>query len=98
MVAGACPRCGSTPPSPRKRRLHRVYHSARFKRLRLVAFARDDWACVDCGYEDETRTGAGLLADHVLPFDGPDDPLAWELENLATRCSVCSGRKDGRRR
>lgn len=98
MVAGACPRCAPRSPSPRKQLLHLVYRSSRFKALRLVCFARDGWTCVDCGYIDETRTGAGLVADHVLGFDGPDDPNAWDIDNLATRCPVCSGRKDGRRR
>lgn len=98
MVAGTCPSCEPRSLSPRKQLLHRVYYSARFKRLRRIVFRRDDWECVDCGYVDKTRTGEGLVADHVLPFDGPDDPLAWDVDNLATRCLVCSGRKDGGRR
>lgn len=98
MVAGDCRICDPRPLSPRKQRLHRVYHSARFKRLRRLTFGRDQWTCVDCGYADETRTGQALVADHVKPFDGPADPLAWELSNLATRCLECSGRKDGGRR
>jgi hypothetical protein len=66
--------------------------------MRLIAFERDDYICVDCEYVDELRTGKGLLADHELPFEGPDDPLAWDLDNIVTRCLVCSGRKDGGRR
>lgn len=98
LIADACPRCEPKAPSPRKRRLRRVYYSARFKRLKRRAHERDEWTCVDCGYIDETRQGIDLVADHEIPFDGPDDPLAWDLENIVTRCLGCSGRKDGGRR
>lgn len=98
MVAGDCPSCDPRPPTPRRRMRHLVYGTARWARLRLRCFGRDDWTCVDCGYRDEHETGVGLVADHVVPFDAPDDPRAWDIDNLATRCLVCSGRKDGGRR
>lgn len=92
LVYGACPRCGTPAPSARKLDLQAVYRDRRFKRARAQAAARDGHACVDCGATEK------LLGDHVLPIDGPDDPLAFDVENIATRCFPCSGRKDGGRR
>jgi hypothetical protein len=38
---------------------------------------------------------AQLIADHVLGFEGPDDPLAWSLDEIESKCFECSGMKDG---
>jgi len=105
-VGRICPRCGdftygdccTPPPSARRVESLKVWTSPRWKRLKRRAHARDDWTCADCDYHDDTETGDELVADHDLPFDGPHDPLAWELENIVTRCLPCSGRKDGGRR
>jgi hypothetical protein len=40
------------------------------------------------------ETGKGLVADHV---DGMDAMRAFDDSELATRCAVCSGKKDGQR-
>lgn len=53
-------------------------------RLRAAIFARDGSKCVDCG------SVKALHCDHIIPlaFGGSNEP-----DNLATRCSICHGRK-----
>ena len=74
-----------------------MWSSPRFRKLRPIVFARDEWTCVDCGYVDETRAGKDLVAEHEIPFEDEHDPLAWELSNIVTRCSSCAGTKDAPR-
>ena len=102
QIGRLCPGCGEFAYAgccTERRRVEslKVWTSARWKRLKRRAHERDDWTCVDCPYRDETETGKGLVADHELGFDGPEDPLAWDLEHIVTRCLPCSGRKDGGR-
>jgi len=72
-----------------------IWNSARWQKLRTLVLARDGYRCVDCGrHGSQLRANERLLADHldgvlVTPF---------ELDLYVTRCSTCSGRRDGGRR
>ncbi|BBY37511.1 hypothetical protein MMAN_16450 [Mycobacterium mantenii] len=54
-------------------------------RLRRACFRRDDYTCVQCGYEGEPRSGE-LHVDHIInrAEGGTDD-----LDNLQTLCTRC---------
>jgi 5-methylcytosine-specific restriction endonuclease McrA len=93
----SCPsgcRPGGKRLTPQRALNQRVWSSAAHRAQRLRVFARDGWQCVDCGHVDETRTGCGLVADHVAGIDAAREFADAEL---ATRCSRCSGVKDGAR-
>lgn len=68
--------------------------SASFRALRLLAFARDGWQCVEiidgvrCQFVDESRTGHGLIADHTSYARFGHELL----EDLQTRCRSCDRR------
>lgn len=73
---------------------YRVWRSAQPKKCkslsataRLAIFARDDYACVECGSRND------LTVDHSVPVvqGGGDDE-----ENLRTLCRSCNSRKGGR--
>ena len=95
-------------------------------RLRILAFERDHWQCVDCGWRPEivieceacglhepprdvilealrlayNRGERHLQGDHVIPIDTRPG-LRLDLDNYATRCSVChleKTRREGGRR
>ncbi len=68
-------------------RNRQVYHSARWRRLRLIVLARDP-LCRDCG------DAAAVDADHIIPIDHGGD--AWELSNLQGLCRGCHNRKTQR--
>lgn len=90
----AC-RPGGKRLTPRRRLNQKVWAGRAHRRQRLRIFARDDYRCVDCGHQDTTRTGKGLIADHVAGIDAVRE---FDDRELATRCPPCSGRKDGRRK
>lgn len=102
IVTGPCScRPGGKRLTPKRRRNQKVWSSSAHRKQRLRVFARDGWACLGDGlgpcpfaYVDETETGKGLIADHV---DGIDEVREFDDEELATRCRVCSGKKDGQR-
>jgi hypothetical protein len=105
-VAGRCPACApdhlardNARRMAHPRRL--VYDDPRWPRSRQATFDRDGHTCVDCGrHQTELGPNERLVADHVegleaiLERDG--DP--FDVDECATRCSTCSGRKDGGRR
>lgn len=78
----------------------KVWNSARWKRVSEAVRRRDDYRCVDCGrHRSQLKPNELLVADHVrglttILAEGGDpfDPAGCE-----TRCSTCSGRKDGGR-
>lgn len=53
----------------------------RWEAVRLLAFDRDGWRCVDCG-----KAGR-LEGDHIKPL--ADGGAIYDLENVATRCTSC---------
>jgi 5-methylcytosine-specific restriction endonuclease McrA len=78
-----------------------VYDSAEWQVTRRIVFKRDGYRCVDCGRRrDELGPTEVLVCDHdptpvgeILEAGGnPLDP-----DGCRTRCSTCSGRKDGGR-
>ena len=59
----------------------RIYWTKRWKRLRWVVFARDNYRCVACG-----KAGR-LECDHVEPIRNGGD--WYRLDNLQTLCRGC---------
>jgi len=69
-----------------------------WKRLR-AKFLRDWLAtrgpyCGLCGCI--LRPGREAHVDHVIPFEGRDDPRRLQWENLRVLCAVCNSAKLGR--
>jgi hypothetical protein len=105
-VDGYCPRCL---PAAKKRDNHRrashprrrIYDDPRWPPCRQAVLNRDSFRCLDCDrHRSELRPNERLLADHVGGLEAltrrggnPFDP-----DTCQTRCSKCSGRKDGGRR
>lgn len=75
-----------------------VWDSPQWKLVREHVWRRDGYRCVDCGrHRSELGPNELLLADHVrgllVILDEGGDP--FDPGACATRCSTCSGRKDG---
>ncbi len=64
--------------------------SALWKRIRMATFEANDFACVDCGWEDETRTGLALIADHETYARWGGQEIVGE--DVVTRCRKCNER------
>lgn len=76
----------------------RVWDSARWKRVSEAVRRRDGYRCIDCGrHRTELKPNELLLADHdrglTLILAEGGDP--FDMTECVTRCSSCSGRKDG---
>ncbi len=67
----------------------RWYHTARWKALRLLIFARDLYECRKCGAVEANT--ALLVCDHIKPHRG-DEALFWDEANLQTLCKACHDR------
>lgn len=65
--------------------------SAVWKAIRLETFKVHDFTCVKCGWTDETRTGLGLVCDHLTYFR----PLGQEIvgEDTRTLCGRCNAKE-----
>lgn len=64
--------------------LRALYNTARWKRLRMATFARDNFTCQMCGrLEGNTSL---LVADHRRPHRGDLD-MFWDDANLQTLCA-----------
>jgi len=50
--------------------------------------------CEHC--EREGKTVKGDEVDHIVPFDGPNDPLRLTASNLQTLCRSCHAAKTAR--
>jgi hypothetical protein len=77
--------------------LDAIYADRRWSPARLACFTRDGFRC-DCGYEDETRSGRGLHAHHLIKLRAilergldPFDP-----KYLATKCGPCHNKLTAR--
>lgn len=74
-----------------------IKNDPRWHAARRDCFDRDDWTCVD--YPTTGCLGTEQLeADHIVPLsvvmaDEATEHLAFDLDNLATRCKPCNGRK-----
>ena len=78
----------------------RIWDSPRWRKVRRQVWRRDGFRCVDCGrHRRELKPNETLIADHVEGLqrilERGGDPFDPTL--CATRCSTCSGRKDGGR-
>ena len=65
-----------------------VYRTAKWKRVRSEAIARDGGVCRLCG------TDQNLTVHHLIAISR-DPSLAYEPTNLATMCRKCHGMLDG---
>lgn len=92
LLSAPPPRLGSapidTPGRDRERNsfnpLRALYNTARWKRLRMATFERDDFTCQMCGrLEGNTSL---LVADHRRPHRG-DLTLFWDDANIQTLCA-----------
>lgn len=72
----------------------RLYRTARWQRLRLVALERDGWECVWCGSllcgGRVNRNGAlrSAVVDHIEPHRGAVG-LFFDAANLQSLCKEC---------
>ena len=72
-----------------------LYATRRWKRLRLEAIREHVQEhgpyCLDCHHPLDF--GKNTHVDHIVRHHGVDDPLAWQLSNLAVRCASCHSSK-----
>lgn len=66
-----------------------------WNRLSGVYF-RANPLCEDCGAAPYNGTRRRHEVDHIIPINGPDDPLLLEVRNLRTRCRSCHAAKTAR--
>lgn len=97
MTLRPCLDCGEPGDRPRcaehvrpvhaepRDRSHVHWNGTRWKKLSAIARRLMPW-CADCGRRTQ------LTTDHVIPVSARPD-LAYELDNLMTRCKPCNGRK-----
>lgn len=81
----------------RRRKKYQAYlGSAKWKAIRLATFELDGWKCRECGWEDVTRTGRGLVADHssYIRFGGEEIPGV----DTRTFCTSCDRKQEAQRR
>jgi 5-methylcytosine-specific restriction endonuclease McrA len=88
------PRLGRLPDDEAARYRHRdalkpwrrLYKTARWQRLRMSTFIRDQFTCQLCPrIEADTSQ---LVADHKTPHRG-DERLFWDPDNIQTLCKPC---------
>jgi 5-methylcytosine-specific restriction endonuclease McrA len=105
-VDGYCPRClpAHKRRDQQRRAAHprrRIYDDPRWRPCREAVLKRDSYRCVDCKRSlGQLKPNELLIADHV---DGLAALLArggnpFDPAECQTRCSTCSGKKDGGRR
>ena len=68
----------------------RGYTSARWRKLRAMKLAESP-VCETCSLMG--RTTAATEVDHIVPHNGPSDPLFIEWGNLSSKCKSCHSRK-----
>lgn len=71
----------------RRKAFKKFLGSALWQRIRQATFEANDFTCVDCGWEDESRTGIGLVGDHVSYRRWGGQEIIGE--DVVTRCRKC---------
>ena len=85
-------------------------HKTRERHTKRVSAAKRgygrDWGAYARGYRNENKYCVDCLkenkyvgseeVDHIIPPDGPDDPLFWDPENHQALCKSCHSRKTAR--
>lgn len=56
----------------------------RWQKLRLKVLQRDNWACSECGDQDET-----LVVHHVSYYEDFHNPWDYNENELLTLCQIC---------
>ena len=74
-------------PSAHKRGYTRKWAEYSRNRLRLHPL------CVDPYQQHPQRVAAATDTDHIVPVQGPDDPLFWDPSNHQSLCSDCHKHK-----
>lgn len=98
---GLCPTCAKDRDrtNQTRRAAHprtTIYATPQWRRASRACLTRDHWRCVQCGrHRTQLEPGERLGADHIIPILQCPDP--YNLDNLQTLCSTCSGHKDGGR-
>jgi 5-methylcytosine-specific restriction protein A len=58
-----------------------------WRSVREQALKRDHYMCRDCWDRGEVTPAKDV--DHIVPFDGLDDPKRLDLDNLRSLCRSC---------
>lgn len=58
-----------------------------WQKVRKQALERDNHLCVECLKHDRITPATDV--DHIVPFEGLDDPLRLDLDNLQSLCRSC---------
>ena len=75
-------------PESRENSYRRGYDKT-WRHLRADILKRDGFRCQRCGkYGNHS-----FHVDHIKPFNGPDDPLRLDEENLQVLCPSCHSQK-----
>lgn len=74
-----------------------IKNDPRWKEARQACFERDGWACVDCGTTEDLQADHDRVPLSVCLADPELEHLAYDVDNLATRCGPkangCNQRK-----
>ena len=71
--------------TPEQREANRIYHTAKWRKVRQQALIRDGYRCQHCG------TTQHLIVHHDIEVT-KDPGQAFNLDNLETLCRSCHGR------
>jgi 5-methylcytosine-specific restriction protein A len=72
-----------------------------WRKLRLAALKRDQFICQavdDLGCKKLGIMTPAKEVDHIIPFEGKDDPNRMKLDNLQSLCVPCHKRKTASQR
>jgi 5-methylcytosine-specific restriction protein A len=69
-------------------------YDSKWRRVRLLALDRDMHVCQMClKMKPNPIYTPAQHVDHITPFNGKDDPLRLDLDNLQSLCQSCHNRK-----
>lgn len=71
----------------REKAYRKFIGSAVWKAIRMATFILHDFTCVLCGWEDRTRTGLGLVCDHLrYSRFGGQEIVGEDTRTLCRKC------------